>query len=45
MSERAHHHYFAGINTFLKAPYVEDVRRCGEYDIAVLGDPRSRGEP
>src|SRR5678810_311752 len=23
--------HFAGINTFLKAPYLEDVRRCGGY--------------
>lgn len=29
--------HFAGINTFLKAPYVEDVRTCGNYDVAVLG--------
>ena len=32
-----------GINTFLKAPYVEDVRRCGEYDVAVLGAPFDGG--
>lgn len=24
--------HFAGINTFLKAPYLEDVRKVGEYD-------------
>jgi agmatinase len=35
--------HFAGINTFLKAPYVEDVRRCGEYDVAVLGVPFDGG--
>src|SRR4051795_10898581 len=35
--------HFAGINTFLKAPYVEDVRRCGEYDVAVLGAPFDGG--
>ena len=34
---------FAGINTFLKLPYVEDVRRCGEYDVAVLGVPFDGG--
>ena len=34
---------FAGINTFLKSPYVEDVRRCGEYDVAVLGAPFDGG--
>jgi agmatinase len=38
--ERPH---YAGINTFLKAPYVEDVRRCGEYDVAVLGAPHDSG--
>ena len=31
--------HFAGINTFLKAPYVEDVHNCGDYDVAVLGAP------
>jgi agmatinase len=32
--------HFAGINTFLKAPYViEDVRRYGECDVAALGAP------
>ncbi len=35
--------HFAGINTFLKAPYVEDVRRCAEYDVAVLGAPFDGG--
>src|SRR4030088_3837653 len=35
--------HFAGINTFLKAPYLEDVRRCGEYDVAVLGAPFDGG--
>ena len=35
--------HFAGINTFLKAPYVEDVRTCGDYDIAVLGVPFDGG--
>jgi agmatinase len=35
--------HFAGINTFLKAPYVEDVRTCGEYDIAILGAPFDGG--
>ena len=29
--------HFAGINTFLKAPYVENVRDVGKYDAAVLG--------
>ncbi|MDQ1372682.1 MAG: agmatinase, partial [Actinomycetota bacterium] len=35
--------HYAGINTFLKQPYVEDVRRCGEYDIAILGAPHDSG--
>src|SRR5215208_2263537 len=35
--------HYAGITTFLKAPYVEDVRRCGEYDVAVLGAPHDSG--
>ena len=29
--------HYAGINTFLKAPYCEDVRRCGE---PLLPEPR-----
>ena len=35
--------HYAGINTFLKQPYVEDVRRCGEYDVAILGAPFDSG--
>jgi agmatinase len=35
--------HFAGINTFLKAPYVEDVHRCDEYDVVVLGAPFDSG--
>src|ERR1700737_3292438 len=35
--------HFAGINTFLKAPYLEDVRKVGEYDVAVLGAPFDGG--
>lgn len=35
--------HFAGINTFLKAPYVEDVNTCGRYDVAVLGAPYDGG--
>ena len=35
--------HFAGINTFLKAHFVEDVRRCGEYDVAILGAPFDGG--
>ena len=29
--------HFAGINTFLKAPYVENVYDVGKYDAAVIG--------
>ena len=35
--------HFAGINTFTKAPYVEDVRKCGDYDVAILGAPFDGG--
>jgi agmatinase len=35
--------HYAGITTFLKAPYVEDVRTCGDYDVVVLGAPHDSG--
>ncbi len=35
--------HFAGINTFLKAPYLEDVNRVGEFDVAVVGVPHDSG--
>lgn len=35
--------HFAGINTFLKAPYVEDVHLAGNYDVAVFGIPLDAG--
>ena len=35
--------HFAGINTFIKAPYVEDVHKCGQYDVAILGAPFDGG--
>src|SRR5260370_9748087 len=35
--------HYAGINTFLKAPFVEAVRACGAYDVAVLGAPHDSG--
>ena len=35
--------HFAGINTFLKAPYVENVRDVGRYDAAVIGIPFDSG--
>ncbi len=31
--------HWSGINTFLKAPYLEDVRKVGEYDVAIVGAP------
>jgi agmatinase len=31
--------HWSGINTFLKLPYLEDVRKVGEYDIAFVGAP------
>lgn len=35
--------HFAGINTFLKAPYIEDSRTVGNYDCAVVGVPFDGG--
>jgi agmatinase len=35
--------HFAGINTFMKAPYLEDVNRVGEYNVAVVGVPHDSG--
>jgi agmatinase len=35
--------HFAGINTLLKLPYLEDVRRVGEHDVAFLGIPFDLG--
>ncbi len=31
--------HWSGINTFLKTPYLEDVRKVGEYDVAIVGAP------
>jgi len=31
--------HFAGINTFSKMPYLEDVKKVGEYDAAIVGVP------
>ncbi len=31
--------HYAGINTLLKQPYLEDARRVGEYDVAFMGIP------
>lgn len=35
--------HFAGINSFMKAPYVEDSRTVGRYDATVLGVPFDGG--
>lgn len=35
--------HFAGINTFLKAPYVEDANLVGDYDATVVGIPFDGG--
>ncbi|MCH9713468.1 MAG: agmatinase [Cyanobacteria bacterium] len=35
--------HYAGINTFMKAPYIEDVKRVGEFDVAVVGVPHDSG--
>lgn len=34
---------FAGINTFLKAPYCEDIHDVGKYDVAIVGAPFDMG--
>lgn len=35
--------HFAGINTFLKAPYLEDANKVGLYDATVMGIPFDGG--
>lgn len=35
--------HYAGINTFLKAPYLEDVKKVGNYDVAIVGVPHDSG--
>ncbi|MDI9405686.1 MAG: agmatinase [Chitinophagaceae bacterium] len=35
--------HYAGINTFMKAPYIEDVNRVGEFDVAIVGVPHDSG--
>ena len=35
--------HFAGINTFMKAPYLEDVNHVGEFDVAIVGVPHDSG--
>jgi agmatinase len=34
---------FAGINTFLKAPYLEDVHEVSEHEVAIVGAPFDMG--
>ena len=34
---------FAGIGTFLKAPYLEDVKQVGAHDVAIVGAPFDMG--
>lgn len=34
---------FAGINTFLKAPYCEDIHNVGKYEAAIIGAPFDMG--
>src|SRR5690242_21710144 len=36
---RGHQPAFAGINTFMKAPYCEYVRKVGQYEAAFVGVP------
>lgn len=31
--------HWSGINTMMRAPYLEDVRRVGDYDVAFVGVP------
>jgi agmatinase len=40
---RGHQPAFAGINTFMKAPYCEDVRKVGDYEAAFVGVPFDTG--
>ena len=35
--------HFAGINTFMRFPFMEDVRGIGDCDVAVLGAPFDMG--
>lgn len=35
--------HFAGINTFMKTPYCEDVADVGKYDAAIMGVPFDGG--
>lgn len=35
--------HYAGINTFMKAPYCEDIHKVGKYDAAIIGVPFDGG--
>ena len=35
--------HYAGINTFLKAPFIEDARRVKDFDVTVVGVPFDGG--
>ena len=35
--------HFAGITTFMKAPYLEDVNQVGNFDVAIVGVPHDCG--
>ena len=40
---RGHQPAFAGINTFLKAPFVENIHEVGRHQVAVVGAPFDMG--
>jgi agmatinase len=40
---RGHQPAFAGINTFMKTPYCEDIRKVGEFEAAFVGVPYDTG--
>src|SRR5919201_2125011 len=40
---RGHQPAFAGINTFLKAPYIENVKEVGRHEVAIVGAPFDMG--
>ena len=40
---RGHQPAFAGINTFMKMPYCEDIRKVGDYEVAFVGVPFDTG--
>jgi agmatinase len=40
---RGHQPAFAGINTFRKAPYLEDVHEVSKHEVAVMGAPFDMG--